>query len=89
VSFFSDHKKLVFTRNNYNKGRSHKSKDGVNMLNLFESTFDGKKWGDVKPLPFCSTEYSCGHPAITPDDSRMYFVSDMKGGYGGTDVYMV
>ncbi len=89
VSFFSDHKKLVFTRNNYNKGRSRKSKEGVNMLNLFESTFDGKKWGDVKPLPFCSTEYSCGHPAITPDDSRMYFVSDMKGGHGGTDVYMV
>lgn len=89
VSFFSDHKKLVFTRNNYNKGRAHKSKDGVNMLKLYESTFDGKKWGEVKALPFTSDEYSSGHPAITPDDTRMYFVSDMKGGYGGTDIYVV
>jgi outer membrane protein OmpA-like peptidoglycan-associated protein len=89
VSFFSDHQKLIFTRNSYNKGRSHKSKDGLIMLKLYESTFDGKKWGDVKPLPFNSDNYSCGHPAITADDSRMYFVSDMKGGYGGTDIYVV
>lgn len=89
VSFFSDHQKLIFTRNNYNKGRSRGSKEGVVLLNLYESTFDGNKWKDVKVLPFCNTEYSCGHPAITPDDSRMYFVSDMKGGYGGTDIYVV
>jgi outer membrane protein OmpA-like peptidoglycan-associated protein len=89
VSFFSDHQKLIFTRNSYNKGLSHKSKDGLIMLKLYESTFDGKKWGDVKPLPFNSDDYSCGHPAITADDSRMYFVSDMKGGYGGTDIYKV
>jgi outer membrane protein OmpA-like peptidoglycan-associated protein/tetratricopeptide (TPR) repeat protein len=89
VSFFSDHQKLIFTRNSYDKGRSHKSKDGLIMLKLYESTFDGKKWGDVKPLPFNSDDYSCGHPAITTDDSRMYFVSDMRGGHGGTDIYMV
>ncbi len=89
VSFFSDHKKLIFTRNNYNKGRSSRSKEGVNMLNLYEASFDGKKWREVKELPFCSAEYSSGHPAITPDDARMYFVSDMPGGFGGTDIYVV
>lgn len=89
VSFFSDHKKLVFTRNNYNNGRVRKNKNGVNMLKLYESTFNGKKWTNIKELPFDSDEYSCGHPAITPDDSKMYFVSDMAGGFGGTDIYVV
>lgn len=89
VSFFSDHKKLVFTRNNYHNGHARKSKNGVNLLQLFEATYNGKKWGAIKELPFNNDDYSCGHPAISPDDSRMYFVSDMPGGYGGTDVYVV
>jgi outer membrane protein OmpA-like peptidoglycan-associated protein len=43
----------------------------------------------VKELPFNSNDFSCGHPALSPDDSRLYFVSDMPGGFGGTDVYVV
>lgn len=89
VSFFSDHQKLIFTRNNYHNGRVRKNKNGVNMLKLYEATYNGKKWGGIKELPFNSDEYSCGHPAITPDNSKMYFVSDMSGGFGGTDIYVI
>ena len=32
-------------------------------------------------------EYSVGHAAISPDGEYLYFVSDMPGGYGGTDLY--
>lgn len=89
VTFFNDNKKLIFTRNNYNKGRSRKSENGVNMLKLYIATKKGSKWGDVKELPFNSDDYSTGHPALSTDNRKLYFVSDMAGGYGGTDIYVV
>ncbi|SOE19989.1 Outer membrane protein OmpA [Spirosomataceae bacterium TFI 002] len=89
VTFFKDYQKLVFTRNNYSKGRSKKSKDGINMLKLYSSEKGKKKWGDINELPFNSDEYSCGHPALNSNDSKLYFVSDMPGGFGGTDIYVV
>lgn len=89
VTFFKDYKKLVFTRNNYNKGRSRTSSDGVNKLKLYMAVENGKHWGGVKELPFNNDDYSCGHPALSPDDTKLYFVSDMPGGFGGTDIYVV
>ncbi len=89
VTFFKDFSKIVFTRNNYNSGKARKSSEGINKLKLFTADQKGKDWGSVKELPFNSNDYSCGHPALSPDDSKLYFVSDMPGGYGGTDVYVV
>jgi peptidoglycan-associated lipoprotein len=38
-------------------------------------------------FPYNSKYYSVGHPALSPDGKTMYFISDMPGGNGGTDVY--
>jgi outer membrane protein OmpA-like peptidoglycan-associated protein/tetratricopeptide (TPR) repeat protein len=89
VTFFKDNRKLIFTRNNYSKGKTRKSEKGVNMLKLYIATKKGSKWGDIKELPFNSDDYSTGHPTLSPDNKKLYFVSDMKGGYGGTDIYVV
>lgn len=89
ATFFKDNTKVVFTRNNFNSGKARKSNDGVNKLKLFIADQKGKDWGNVKELPFNSNDFSCGHPALSPDDTKLYFVSDMPGGYGGTDVYVV
>lgn len=89
VTFFKDYKKIVFTRNNYNKGRSRTSSDGVNKLKLYIAAENGKTWGSIKELPFNSDDYSCGHPSLSQDESKLYFVSDMPGGFGGTDIYVV
>jgi outer membrane protein OmpA-like peptidoglycan-associated protein len=89
ATFFKDFSKVVFTRNNYNSGKARKSNDGINKLKLFIADQKGKDWGNVKELPFNNNDFSCGHPALSPDDAKLYFVSDMPGGYGGTDVYVV
>ncbi|AFK01965.1 OmpA/MotB domain protein [Emticicia oligotrophica DSM 17448] len=89
VTFFKDYKKLIFTRNNYNKGRSRTGTDGVTKLKLYLAVDNGKHWGGIVELPFNSDNYSCGHPALSPDNKKLYFVSDMPGGFGGTDIYVV
>jgi outer membrane protein OmpA-like peptidoglycan-associated protein/tetratricopeptide (TPR) repeat protein len=88
VTFFSDQRQVLFTRNNY-LGKSDKSEDGINKLKLYSAKYDGKKWEHIEELPFNSDEYSCGHPTLNMSDSKMYFVSDMPGGFGGTDLYVV
>ncbi|SEB54933.1 Outer membrane protein OmpA [Tenacibaculum sp. MAR_2009_124] len=46
-------------------------------------------WGAIEELPFNSDDYSSGHPSLSADEGALYFVSDMPGGYGGTDLYQV
>ncbi|MXV16167.1 OmpA family protein [Pedobacter sp. HMF7056] len=77
---------LMFTRNNYYKGKASKSKKGgINKLKLFTAT--GPNWNHIQSFPYNDNEYSVGHPAVTKDGSILVFVSDMPGGYGGTDLY--
>lgn len=40
-------------------------------------------------LEFNSDSFSCGHPAVSPDGKEMYFSSNMPGGQGGWDIYVV
>jgi outer membrane protein OmpA-like peptidoglycan-associated protein len=83
-TFFKGYRKMIFTRNS-----TKKNKDGVQQLKLYMATKKGAKWGDIAEVPFNSNEYSCGHPALSPDNRRLYFASDMPGGYGGTDLYVI
>lgn len=85
ASYSKDGNFAAFTRNNY----ENKSKDGIVKLKIFTSEKEGEKWGDPVPMHFNSSEYSVGHPSLTADGKKMYFASDMPGGYGGVDIYVV
>jgi outer membrane protein OmpA-like peptidoglycan-associated protein len=89
MTFNREQNFIVFTRNNSSKGKSGKSSDGIKKLKLYSSSNKEGKWSDIQELPFNSNEYSVGHPAFSPDNTKLYFVSDMPGGYGGTDIYIV
>jgi outer membrane protein OmpA-like peptidoglycan-associated protein/tetratricopeptide (TPR) repeat protein len=83
-----DGKMLLFTRSKLEKNNQPvKSLDNENHLELCSAEMVGDKWTNVTPLPFSKKEYSSGHPAMTSDGKRLYFISDMSGGYGGTDIY--
>ena len=88
-AFYHTEDRIIFTRNNQMTGGllSTKNKE-VSKLKLYAAVKNGKEWKQVEPLSFNSDEYSCGHPSLTADDQILYFVSDMPGGYGGTDIYL-
>jgi outer membrane protein OmpA-like peptidoglycan-associated protein/tetratricopeptide (TPR) repeat protein len=78
---------LIFTRNNYLSNTVGKNKNNINVLKLFEAAFVEGEWIIQKELKIGNGDYSIAHPAITKDGQRIYFVSDMPWGYGGTDIY--
>jgi outer membrane protein OmpA-like peptidoglycan-associated protein len=49
----------------------------------------GSGWRYVSDLPFNSSSYSVGHPAISASGDTLFFASNIPDkGYGGTDLYM-
>ena len=88
VTFSPDNHTMYFTRNNFGK-KLKRDKNGINNLKIYQSRKADGEWGEAVELPFNSDEYSTGHPALSPDGKQLYFVSDMPGTIGGTDIFVV
>ncbi len=88
VTFSPDNTTMYFTRNNYGK-KLKRDKHGVNNLKIYQSKKVDGEWTEAVEVPFNSDEYSTGHPALSPDGKQLYFVSDMPGTIGGTDIFVV
>lgn len=87
--FSKDGKTMYFTRNNYDGKRVRKDKKRTVNLKVYKASFVNGIWTNVVELPFNSDAYSVGHPALSPDEKVLYFTSNMPGGHGMTDLYMV
>jgi outer membrane protein OmpA-like peptidoglycan-associated protein/tetratricopeptide (TPR) repeat protein len=60
----------------------------VNRLELWYSVKKGNDWDVPEAFPFNNKlYYSVGHAAFTPDGKTVYFISDMPGGYGASDIW--
>jgi outer membrane protein OmpA-like peptidoglycan-associated protein/tetratricopeptide (TPR) repeat protein len=89
VSFSPDGKTIFFTRNNYLNGKAGKSDEGIIKLKIYYGAAKGDdNWSNLESLPFNSDEYSVAHPALSQDGQKLYFSSDMPGGFGGMDLYV-
>lgn len=56
---------------------------------IYKSRRDGGAWSAGTKLEILNADssYVYAHPAVTPSGDYLYFVSDMKGGYGGKDIW--
>ncbi len=93
LAFSPDETKVYFTRNNYQNSLKRDSK-GTNHLKLYSAELrknedSSSTWQNVKELPFNSDNYSVGHPTVSRDGKLLYFVSDMPGSIGATDIFVV
>jgi outer membrane protein OmpA-like peptidoglycan-associated protein/tetratricopeptide (TPR) repeat protein len=90
-----NNKLAAFSRNQFRQnfigGSVKKAQaDDVVKLKIMLSNFSEKtgKWNDYFEASFNDPEYSFTHPTFSLDGQTLYFVSDMPGGSGGTDIWM-
>lgn len=82
---FSKHEDtLVFTRTNIDPLK----KFNFNKLEIYFAINTDKGYKRLIPFPYNSADYSVAHPSLSSDGKRLYFTSDVPGGYGGKDIYV-
>ncbi|MEE9361984.1 MAG: OmpA family protein [Cellulophaga sp.] len=87
--FSKDGKTLYFTRNSIKNGNFSRDKDGLNRTKIYRSRFMNGKWSQIEELPFNGNGYSVAHPALSPNEKKLYFASDMPGTIGLSDLFSV
>ncbi|MCL5128078.1 OmpA family protein [Algibacter sp. L4_22] len=89
ITITKDGKTIYFSRNDFNKNVLGKNDEGITNLKIYRATLIDGKWKNIEDLSINSSSYSTGHPALNNDESKLYFASDMSGGFGGSDIYYV
>ncbi|MGZ3862961.1 MAG: carboxypeptidase regulatory-like domain-containing protein [Bacteroidia bacterium] len=88
ATFSKNGKEIYFSRTVKGK-RSKDAAKVVNTLQVFYSSQDSLgKWSKpISAFSFNSQDYSVGQPSLSNNGDTIYFMSDMPGGYGNTDIY--
>lgn len=86
--FTANEDTLYLSRTASKNGKVVFNKNGKATLKIYIKTRDtsGNFVGE-EILPFESETYSYCHPTLSPDGNRLYFSSDMPGGFGGMDLW--
>lgn len=79
-TYSKDGKTVYFTRSIYSKNGSPKQK-------IFSAQKVNDHWTNIEELPFNSEMHSVGQVCFSESENRLYFSSDMPGGFGGFDLY--
>ena len=67
-----------------------KTKKGYQHSGIFYAKIDAynDKWFEFNSLSINSAQYTVMQPSINKTGEKLYFVSDMPGGYGGLDILL-
>lgn len=80
---------VYFTRNNAEKRQFKRDNKGVSRLKLMRADLIDGIWQNELLLPFNAEGYSTANPALSRDGKILYFVSDMPGTLGQSDIFKV
>lgn len=66
-----------------------KDKNGKLSVNIYMSKKDGIDWTEPVLVEAVKDSVTVAHPTLSADELTLYFVSDMKGGQGGKDIWKI
>ena len=87
ATFTADGKTMYFSRNSFKAAED--SDANLSKLKIYRASKINGQWKTIEELPFNSENYTYTHPALSPDGKRLYFVSDMPGSFGSSDIWYV
>ncbi len=80
---------LATTSTTYkDRGKREPGKPRTHLLKMYSLKRHEEGWSRPEPFFLNNENFSVGHAALTPALDTLFFISDMPGGYGGTDIYM-
>ena len=68
------------------KGKEKKTLN-IERNKIYWAVYKDGNWSGVKPFQYNNDTFSVATPYLSRDGSKLYFASDMPGGYGGVDIY--
>ncbi len=90
AAFSPDFKTVYYTTNIVkNNNRLVIDRSRINNFQIIKGTIENGELKKTEKIFFNSKEYSVGHPSLSEDGEWLFFASDMPGGYGETDLYVV
>lgn len=87
ASFSSNYDTIYISRSEKTFVSVQRKPIWIDQNKIFMSAKKNGFWSKSEPFAYNSDSFSVAIPYISPDGSRLYFASDMPGGYGETDLY--
>lgn len=82
IAISADGNSVIFAKGNHGKPT------GTDNVNLYTTRYRNGKWTTPRILGICDPRAWDSSPALSADGRTLYFASNRKGGYGGTDIYV-
>ncbi len=87
ATFTADGKVMYFTQSQSLTKDQEKSDPTMRLKLVRAELMENGDWGNFMDLPLNDVSYSSAHPALSADESKLYFASDRPGGIGGSDLW--
>lgn len=87
--FTADGNTMYLSKSNSEKGKKKFDSIHNNSVHLYKAIKVDEKWSKPEKLEFNNINYSIEHPALNAEGNKLYFSSNMSGGYGDFDLYYV
>ncbi|MDY8135749.1 OmpA family protein [Aquimarina sp. 2201CG5-10] len=87
--FSSDGNTIYISKSNSERGKKKFDSIRNNAIHLYKANKADGEWTKPEKLDFNDINYSIEHPSLNSDGTKLYFASNMPGGYGDFDIYYV
>lgn len=90
VTISADGNTVYFSRESFfdKKGvKADDKKSKLGKMNIYKATKENEKWTKVTSVSFNGRDYNTSSPSLSADGKTLYFISDMPGTLGKTDVW--
>ena len=87
VTFNENGNIIYYSRNNSIVNPLRNIADTSNKLGIYSAELIDGIWTNIRPFTHNNPLYSFCTPALTSDGDRIFFSSDIPGGFGGMDLY--
>ena len=87
ATFTADGKVMYFTQSQSLSKDQAKTDPTMRLKLVRAELMENGEWGNFRDLPLNDNTYSSAHPALSSDETKLYFASDRPGGFGGSDLW--